>query len=183
MIYLIGGVARSGKSIIRKKLLDEYKISGIGTDSIRYMLSNTNPELGIDDNKSCTHNGPLMWPYLDNFIYELLEYSNENFVIEGDVLLPEYLSKYIDNPNVKCCYIGYSNTSVDRKSKEIVDNRYEGDWTKEYTEKEFREFIKWSIEKSSKYKKECEKLGLKYYDTGIDFKDSLDNIVDDLLNW
>lgn len=182
MIYLIGGVARSGKSIIRKKLLEEYKISGIGTDSIRYMLSNTNPELGIDDKKLCTHNGPLMWPYLDNLIYELLEYSNENFVIEGDVLLPEYLSKYIGNQNVRSCYIGYSNASVDSKYKEIVGNRYEGDWTKEYTEKEFRGFIEWSIEKSIKYKKECEELGVRYYDTGIEFVNSIDNIVRDLLN-
>jgi len=66
MIYLIGGIARSGKTLVRKEILKRYKISGIGTDSIRYMLSQTQPELGIDHNKPSTHNGPLMWPYLDN---------------------------------------------------------------------------------------------------------------------
>lgn len=182
MIYLIGGLARSGKTLIRKRILKEYKISGIGTDSIRYMLSYTNPVLGINYKKPATHNGPLMWPYLDNLLYELREYSNEDFVIEGDILLPKYLSKYSDTSNIKCCYIGYSNASLETKYREIVDNRGQGDWTKEYKEREFKKFIKSSIKNSKKYEKECKRLGIRYFNTGVDFQKSIDNIIVSLMD-
>jgi 2-phosphoglycerate kinase len=180
MIFLIGGIARSGKSIVRDRILEEYSISGISTDSIRYMLSNTQPELGIDHKQPSRHNAPLMWPYLENFIYALVEYSGQDFVLEGDVLFPEYLSKYVNNPEVKCCYIGYSNASVESKYNEIVKYRYEGDWTKHYSEEQLKKFLKSGIKRSKKYKKECEKFGVKYFDTGENFLESIDEIVENL---
>jgi 2-phosphoglycerate kinase len=182
MIYLIGGVARSGKTLIRKEILKRFGISGIGTDSIRYMLSHTQENSGISHEKPPPHNGPLMWPYLDNLIYDLIEYSSEDFVIEGDVLLPEFLSKYKDNPNVKSCYIGYSNMSLDEKYRGIKENRSEGDWTKNYNEEEFKDFVKWSIERSKKYKEECESLGVSYCDMEINFEKSVDVIIKKLMD-
>lgn len=182
MIYLIGGIARSGKTLVRKEILKRYIISGIGTDSIRYMLSRTQPELGIDHNKPSTHNGPLMWPYIDNLIHHIIEYDNEDYVIEGDVLLPKYLGKYVENESVKSCFIGFSNTKVESKFKEMVDNSYEGDWTKEYTDKEMKKFVKSGIKRSKKYKKECKELGVEYFDTGMNFEKSILDIVSTLVS-
>jgi 2-phosphoglycerate kinase len=182
MIYLIGGIARSGKTLVRKEILKRYNISGIGTDSIRYMLSHSQPELGIDHNKPSTHNGPLMWPYIDNLIHHIVEYDNEDFVIEGDVLLPEYLGKYVEDESVKTCFIGFSNTKVESKFREMVDNSTEGDWTKEYTEKEMKDFVKSGIKRSKKYGKECKELGVEYFDTGKDFDKSVHDIVSSLIS-
>ena len=177
MIYLIGGIARSGKTILRKEILNTYKISGIGTDSIRYVLSHTQPELGIDHNKPSTHNGPLMWPYIDNLIEHLIKYDNEDFVIEGDVLLPEYLGKYVDDEKVKTCFVGFSNAKVKDKIKEMVDNSFKGDWTKDYSDKEMKKFVRSGIKRSKKSKKECKELGVEYFDTGKDFTESVEDIL------
>ncbi len=178
MIYLIGGEARSGKTILRKKLLKEYTISGIGTDSIRYMLSHTLKDSGIDHNNPPEINGPLMWPYIDSLIEDLRVYSSEDYVIEGDVLLPKYLSKYLNYSDVKVCYIGFSNISVSEKTKNILKYRKEGDWTTQYSEKELRKFVRWGINESKKYKKECKKLEVMYYDIDKDFEESVENIVE-----
>ena len=183
MIYLIGGEARSGKTILRKELLREYQISGIGTDSIRYMLSHTLKNSGIDHNNSPEINGPLMWPYIDNLITDLKEYSAEDYIIEGDILLPEYLFKYKDFPEVKVCYIGFSTISVSEKTDNIVKFRGEGDWTTEYSEKELKKFVRWSIKESKKYKKKCKKLDLTYYDIDRNFEEKISNIADNLVNF
>lgn len=181
MIYLIGGEARSGKTIIRKNLLSKYHIAGIGTDSIRYMLSHTLKDSGIDHNNPPQINGPLMWPFIDNLVKDLSVYASEDYVIEGDVLLPEYLKQYKESSEVKICYIGFTTISVSQKMEHILNCRKEGDWTSQYSEKELKKFVRWSIRESKKYKKECRKLGVKYYDIGEDFEKDTDFIAKDLV--
>lgn len=178
MVYLVGGIARSGKSIIRKKLLETYKISGIGTDTLRFMLLTGNPKLGIDTEKLCTDNAPLMWPYLRALIYELIENSAEDFIIEGDVLLPQYLAEYKDNLSVIPCFIGYADVLPEQKAKDINDNSSSNDWTKHHN---LVSLSQWNIENSIKFRKECALYGVKYFDTGKDFEESINNVVDYLL--
>ena len=180
MVYLIGGEARSGKTIIRKRLLKEYQISGIGTDSIRYMLAHTLKDSSIDHNNPPEINGPLMWPYISNLVEDLIVYTSEDFVIEGDILLPEYLKEYKDNPDVSTCYIGYSSISISQKIENILNFRKEGDWTSEYAEKELRKFVKWGIKESQKYQRECKKLGIQYYDLSENFKEGIDRIIQEI---
>jgi len=182
MIYLIGGEARSGKTIVRKKLLSKYKISGIGTDSIRYMLSHTLKDSGIDHNNTPEVNGPLMWPFIDSLIKDLTVYAAEDYVIEGDILLPNYLKKYKESSNIKVCYIGFPTISISTKMEDILQSRKGGDWTKEYTEKELKKFVRWSIKESKKYQRECKKYGITYYDLSVDFENRINEIVEDLVN-
>lgn len=182
MIYLIGGEARSGKTIVRKKLLSKYRISGIGTDSIRYMLSHSLQDSGIDHNNGPQINGPLMWPFIDNLIKDLSVYAAEDYVIEGDILLPEYLKKYRNSSDIKACYIGFPSISISQKIENILNSRKEGDWTKEYSEKELRKFVKWGIRESRKYQIECKKYGIIFYDLSEDFENRINDIVEDLVN-
>jgi 2-phosphoglycerate kinase len=182
MIYLIGGEARSGKTIVRKKLLSKYKISGIGTDSIRYMLSHTLKDSGIDHNNTPEVNGPLMWPFIDNLIEDLSIYAAEDYVIEGDILLPKYLRKYKESSDTKVCYIGFPTVSISQKMKNILQSRKEGDWTKEYTEKELKKFVKWGIKESKKYQRQCKKYGITFYDLSEDFETRINEVVEDLVN-
>jgi 2-phosphoglycerate kinase len=182
MIYLIGGEARSGKTIVRKKLLSKYQISGIGTDSIRYMLSHTLKDSGIDHNNTPEINGPLMWPFIDNLIKDLSIYAAEDYVIEGDILLPKYLKTYKESSGIKVCYIGFPTVSISQKMKNILQSRKEGDWTKEYTEKELKKFVKWSIKESKKYQRQCKKYGITFYDLSVDFETRINEVVEDLVN-
>jgi hypothetical protein len=76
-----------------------------------------------------------MWPFIDNLIKDLSIYAAEDFVIEGDILLPKYLKKYKESSGVKVCYIGFPTVFISQKMKDILQSRKEGDWTKEYREK------------------------------------------------
>ena len=177
MVYLIGGLPRSGKTIIRKKLLEKYRVDGTCTDNLRFMLSEGNKELGIDGAKPAKHNLVIMQPYLDPFIYSLIHYAKEDFVLEGDVLLPKYLAKYLENEWIKCCFIGFSNVSPKDKAKNMRENTCPSDWTRVYTEEELLNFTKDGIKRSKEYKKECKKLGIKYFDTGRNFDKSMEKIL------
>lgn len=180
MVYLIGGVARSGKSQLRKLLLTEYQLSGIGTDAIRYVLMKTNPNLGLSYDNTPDINGPIMWPYIESLVDEYLNNSNENYVIEGDVLLPELLKKYVNHSGVKVCFIGFSNTTSSQKARDIRNNADEDDWTNEYDQNGLENLAKWGIEQSIKYKEQCKTFGINYFDTGDNFVLSLGNIAGEI---
>lgn len=180
MVYLIGGVARSGKSKLRRLLLTKYKVSGIGTDAIRYMLMKSTPNLGLSYDNTPEVNGPIMWPYLDTLIDEYLKNSTEDFVIEGDVILPSFLRRYVNNKNVKTCFLGFTNTTPEKKALDIRSNADKRDWTNDYDISGLEDLAKWGIEQSKKYKLECEEFGLRYFELGNDFESSLNAIVDEI---
>lgn len=179
MVYLIGGVARSGKSKLRKLLLDRYKLSGIGTDAIRYMLMKSNPNLGLSYDNTPDINGPIMWPYIGSLIDEYLNNSSEDYVIEGDVLLPDFLKKYVNNTSVRACFIGFSNTTPTQKATDIRSNADQDDWTNEYDQNGLENLAKWGIEQSIKYKLQCNNYGISYFDTGSNFESVLEAIAKD----
>jgi hypothetical protein len=179
MIYLIGGRPRSGKSIIRKRFLDDHGIEGFGTDFLRAMLKRVG---GIDPENSPVEDGARVWPYIDRAIKYYLKSERKDLLIEGDVLLPIYLSKHLNNPEVKACYIGYSNIAVCEKIESIKNNDSDSDFTMRYSEEELELFVKSSIEKSLKYKKECLELGVRYFDIETDFESSIRGVIKDLLD-
>jgi 2-phosphoglycerate kinase len=118
-----------------------------------------------------------MMPYINKLIEHLIRYDDEDFVIEGAILIPELLSKYLDNENVKCCYLGYSTLSTTEKLKAIKENEGDNDWTKNYSIKEFQDFVKGSIHKSKNDKKECEKYNIKYFDIDHNFEESINRVI------
>jgi hypothetical protein len=146
------------------------------------MLSYTLKDSGIDHNNTPQINGPLMWPFIDNLIKDLSLYASEDYVIEGDILLPKYLKKYKGSSNIKVCYIGFPTISISQKMENILNSRKEGDWTKEYTEKELRKFVKWGVKESKKYQKEAKRYGIAFYDLSEDFESRVNGIVEDLIN-
>lgn len=58
------------------------------------------------------------------------------------------------------CYIGFPTASISQKMKDILQTRKGGDWTKEYTEKKLRKFVKWGIRESKKYQGQCKNIEL-----------------------
>jgi hypothetical protein len=52
MIYILTGIAKSGKSLIADDIIKTYSMRVISTDLIMMMLHNGNDQLSIDINKS-----------------------------------------------------------------------------------------------------------------------------------
>jgi len=177
MIYLVGGVARSGKTILRKMFLQNYKISGVSTDSIRAMLENGLEHTDISYKNKTEENALLMWPYLQAFIENNLKYSDEDYVIEGDVLLPKYLSRYTNEMAVRCCFVGYSEIALKDKLKNIRQFQGNVDWTASLSNQDIEDCVRREKEKSIRYKKECQRLFIEYFDTSTNFITQINNAL------
>jgi len=48
MIYILTGIAKSGKTLLSNEILDKYHISTFSTDYIMMMLARGNNDLDID---------------------------------------------------------------------------------------------------------------------------------------
>jgi 2-phosphoglycerate kinase len=141
------------------------------------MLSEADPLLGVHHTRTAKQNAPIMMPYIDKLIEHLIKYDEEDFVVEGAVLIPELLSKYVSRKNIRCCYLGYSNLTTKEKLKATKEHERDNDWTKNYSMKEFQDFVKGSIHKSKNDKKECEKYNIKYFDIDHNFEESINRVI------
>lgn len=72
MIYILAGLAKSGKSLIAKKVLETKHIQVLSTDWIMMMLYHGNPNLGIDAHKSDISVSRQLEPYLEGLIKALV---------------------------------------------------------------------------------------------------------------
>lgn len=162
MIYLIGGVARAGKTSIMKRLLQDYKISGLETDSLRTMLEFSFPALKIHYQNSPEDNAIKMEPFIRAFI-ESRFFFDYDFVLEGDCITPDVAMTYVNNGLVKSLFLGYPNILLEKKIKQLVENP-EG-WTKDLSDNDLEEKIGLSIEQSRLLKESCGRLNLTFIDT------------------
>ena len=184
MVYLIDGIARSGKSIIRKLILDKYRISGISTDYIRAMLSDNLSDTQISYTNSAEGNAYEMWPFIKSFIDNLIQFAEEDYVIEGDILLPKDLQEYKENKFVKSCFVGYCNISKENKInmvKKLAFNNKK-DWINNLSGNDIKAFIQDGIKKSCFYCKSCKTYGIPYFDLVDNFNQKISKIINYLIS-
>lgn len=162
MIYLIGGVARAGKTSIMKRLLSDYKIPGLETDSLRTMFELSLPELKIHYQNLSEDNALRMEPFIKAFI-ESRFFFDYDFVLEGDCITPEVARVYGNNRLVKSLFLGYPNILLEKKIKQLVENP-EG-WTKGLSDYDLKEKIELFIKQSRLLRESCDKANLSFIDT------------------
>ncbi len=103
MLYIIGGPAKSGKTTLRKEILNRNKISGFSTDFLRTMLQK-NPDLNINYKNTPEKNSKNSSIYLQGFIEELLNFTDEDFLIEGDMIDENLFKIY---KKIKISYLSF----------------------------------------------------------------------------
>jgi adenylate kinase family enzyme len=171
-IYIISGVARSGKSILTDKIHKELGYSFLGTDDIRYMIEKrlTDSEIEIDSKER----NKIVWPYVESLIKTRLKFGKDNdgFIFEGDILRPSRVKIFKDLPNVHIVCIGYPNISVKDKMKRIRDYKDGHDWTDKLSDEELEQEVTKLIQRSKEFQQECVSENIKFidvsnYETGI----------------
>jgi 2-phosphoglycerate kinase len=180
MLYIIGGVPRSGKSIIRKKLLKEHQISGISLDVIVDMLYQAMPELDINTAVDRSVMFVRMWPFVEALIKTRLK-NSEDFVIEGEYFSPERVKVFQEDPRCKICFMIYPEISLEEKLQHIRQNARKKDWYNKLTDEEFLPFIQTWHERSHMFKGQCEVHKIKYFDNSFNFEDKIEETVKWLL--
>jgi hypothetical protein len=81
LLYLIGGPARSGKSLLARRLLLR-QAPYFCTDYLTTGLAAGVPSLGVDHELPCQARGELIWPVLVGVLRNLVEVEPE-YVVEG----------------------------------------------------------------------------------------------------
>lgn len=160
MIYILGGVSRSGKSSIRKALLAS-GISGIDTDTIRTMIGDVDKHLGISHERPPRENAEKLFPYIKALV-RARSFFVEDFLIEGDAILPRLVAEYQSDPTVRSLFLIYPSLSVSAKMDELA--KYPEGWSAHVDKGLLHEMVQGFIDDSKLIMQECETLHLPYLD-------------------
>ncbi len=88
MLRIVGGAARTGKSIIAQRLLVETQTPYLSLDILRCGLMNGIPSLGFDPDASTMENAEKLWPLARALALNMDE-TGVDYIIEGDAILPK----------------------------------------------------------------------------------------------
>jgi len=184
MIYILGGIAKSGKTTIAKEFTKRYNIPYFSTDYIMMMLSRGNPELEVDPNAIDSIAAKQIQPYVYGMIKTMVE-NNVDFLIEGVHFNPDFAKELMEEyPNdIKIVYLGYKDTSVILKIYELnkYKNELENIWYSSYSDEEMVKLFSSLIDESEVLNKLCNTMKLNYIEV-YDLNSQIDEILNSIMN-
>lgn len=183
MLYLIGGTSRSGKSIISIKLLTEKGIPYLPLDAIVMGFTNGIPEYGIHDKLLPNEIAKRMWTFT-KALCETLIYHDNDYVVEGEALLPEHVRSLANEHGnkIRACFLGYCETTVDQKVQEIKTNKGDcDDWLVKESDAYISRHVMTMIDYSQFIRDECKIYQMHYFDVSHNFNRAVDEAVRYLL--
>lgn len=172
MIYLIGGVARAGKSILCQQFAAELKIGWISTDMLMELLRLGNvPGIKKEWNatpEAITANAEWFFPFLERFVWGINSLA-ENYVIEGVDFLPTQVMRLSRQYLLHCVFLG--NSRITLHSFDQFPGRSHGysHLPEEQRQKIVRDILRWS----EWIQQEAEQFDYPYIDMSNNFPQQL----------
>jgi 2-phosphoglycerate kinase len=183
MIYILTGMAKTGKSILAKELSKQTGFSIIPTDYLMMMFHKTNKTLGVDADDSDPSVSKALEPYLLSLIETMIE-NKDDYIIEGVHFLPLFARKLIDRyPNdIKMLYLGYKDWTPVQKMEDLILHKKntKNCWYGHYNSQELLKLSEYLVKESIKLYHEVIKLDLHYIEV-THIMDQIPKIIDDLL--
>lgn len=120
LIYVIAGLAKSGKSLVASRILKTRQMHVISTDWIMMMLYHGNPDLKIDIHKSDMTVSRQLEPYIEGLFAALVQ-SQKDILIEGVHIQPALMSKLMERypSRIKCVFLGYKDIDPVLKASQL----------------------------------------------------------------
>jgi hypothetical protein len=177
MLYLLGGAARSGKSIIANRLVKERQTPYFCIDYLVTAFARGAPDVGIEHEQPNIIRARNIWPKLKPMLENILD-AEPNYLIEGDALLPEYAQELLaeHKKSVRVCFLGYPRISTQKKLNDM--QKFPGainDWTKDQSPEDLRKLVEEMIEFSKYLETECRRFHIQFFDVSEQFTDNLQN--------
>lgn len=181
MIYILTGVAKSGKSTVVKHIHKRYNIPYFSTDYIMMMLHEGNPELDVDIDASDSTVSNQIQPYLHGLITTLIR-NQETYVIEGVHFNTPYAKELLESyPNdIRILYLGYKNKKVFDKVQELEHYKLQipNQWYAKLSKEKLEELVEYLIKESNRIYNECQNLQLPYFEV-----DNLTTQLEEIINY
>ena len=169
---IIAGVPRAGKSTVSHMLFEKYGYQHVSMDSIIAGFEKCFPETGVSTYQGLSSLETLrvISSKMAPFVRAMLDSSEYDEFTPGMVLdmyrlLPEDYDKYIRGANCEIVY--FITSDVTPEERFIIQKKYdtEKDYTFYKSDEELREGAEYIVEQSILIKEQCEKYGLRYYET------------------
>ncbi|MEM9294989.1 MAG: hypothetical protein AAGA57_04230 [Planctomycetota bacterium] len=179
MLYLVSGASRTGKSILAKRVLDERHIPFVSLDWLVIGFTGGLPGQGIHDKLMPDEIATKMWGFVEAMLTSML-WVGGDYVIEGEALLPGDVRGLMDRypDEVRACFLGYADVDAEAKLAEIRAYRSdERDWLVKESDETIRGHIANMVSHSRKMQAGCAKHGVRYFDTAVDFLQTLDDAM------
>lgn len=161
MLYILSGIAKSGKSTVAQWVLTDRNIANFSTDYLMMALAKGNPLCGVDERADDKVVARTLEPYLLVMIQTII-HSKQDYLIEGVHFNPDFAAKLIATYpfDISFLYLGYAQVTAERKRKELEHYRkvVPTVWYKDYGEEEMVKLVEYMIEES----KTLEKKALHY---------------------
>lgn len=171
MLYVLGGAARSGKTILARRAVVEKQIPYFPLDALFGALAHGAPQFGVRYEDSFIDRANNLWP-LAKHLLDVFFKEESKYLIEGDSLIPNRVNKLIvEGQSIKCCFLGYAELTKEEKLA-LVRQYHQGkiDWTKGISDEEMLPMIDDMIQFSKYLKEECAKYEIRYFDVSHDFE-------------
>jgi hypothetical protein len=164
MLYLLGGVARSGKTRIARQFLARTGIPYFSLDYLMMGFANGLPELSVDPEADELLVAQQLWPVIRSMATAMVE-DEVVFLLEGVQLHPNHVSGFcMSFPGaVRACFVGLADMDTAAKFQEI---RHFGggadDWLRHYSDEWVRQEIERIKAQSAYIRDTCQEVGLTY---------------------
>lgn len=178
MHVIIAGAARSGKTTLALKL-NKYGFTHYKMDSIKRGIWESY-KLAYDDWENVS---PIICKIINRIILDNrtdTNYMLEKYLFDTPFLYPKDI-KLIDTSETKVIFLGYAHIDVDEGVRLIRKYDKENFWTSKKSDEELTKEVRENIEFSKYLEKECERLGITYYDTSFDREEVLNRIINDII--
>jgi len=167
MLYILSGIAKSGKSFITHKIVKEYGIGSFSSDYLMMSLARANKELGINPNASDVTVSKQLQPYLDAMIKTMIE-NKIDYLLEGVHFQPSFIRDLLNRypGEIKAVFLGYRSIPTESKFLELkqfgpaTDNY----WYQSMDDDQMLHLVEYLKIESEKLYQQCVSLKLNYID-------------------
>ncbi len=170
MLYILGGTARSGKTLIARKIAKNKGIPYFSTDLLISSLQRGAPELGIKHGQKHISKAKKLWKFAEPLMKSFIK-NTDGYLFEGDGLLPLQVNKILKEypDKAKSCFVGF--TEIKRKDKLVLIRKYEylpNEWTSKHSDKKVLAMVDNMVDISKYLKSECKKYSINFIEVGQD---------------
>jgi 2-phosphoglycerate kinase len=183
MVLLLGGPMRVGKSLIARRVRERSGISVVSTDDIARVLRDRVPHLGITYEMPIPKECKVLWPFIRALISIRLD-RDEPLLIEGAGISPQHAAQAQQEfvGGVKACFVGELAVRPQEKLRMLrAYSEAHGDWLAEKPSETYEEIVRTIRTVSEEYKRDCDVLGIAFFDMGENFDESVAAVVDYLV--
>jgi hypothetical protein len=175
LLYLVGGPARSGKSLLAQRLLRQRQIPYFSVDYLTSGLARGAATQNVRHEQSNRDRGERIWPVLSGVLRNIVEVE-PHYLVEGGALLPEKVVEFSSRyPGaIRACFLGYAHSTAEAKCASIRATPAPiNDWVAKMSCEELVRLVSEMGEFSAYLEKECARLHIPYFDGSADFNNAL----------